>query len=285
MTVKIVTDSVSDISPAIASELGITVVPLNVVFGNEIYRDGVDLTTDDFYRKLELSQTLPTTSTPPLQAFIELYDKLAEEADEILVITISRKLSATGEAALKAVESMEKECRVEILDSQLAMMAEGLLAISAAKAARAGANLDEIMKLAERNIARIEMRLAFDTLEYLKRGGRIGKAKALMGSMLKVNPIIGLKDGETFPFKNERSRTKAIEYLYNFVMGYSQIEEMAVEDATTPDEADKLVERLSAKYPKERIYRSKVSPVIGTNVGPHVIGVSVLGERDDDINQ
>jgi DegV family protein with EDD domain len=285
MTVKIVTDSVSDISPAIASELGITVVPLNVVFGNEIYRDGVDLTTDDFYRKLELSQTLPTTSTPPLQAFIELYDKLAEETDEILVITISRKLSATGEAALKAVESMEKGCRVEILDSQLAMMAEGLLAISAAKAARAGANLDEIMKLAERNIARIEMRLAFDTLEYLKRGGRIGKAKALMGSMLKVNPIIGLKDGETFPFKNERSRTKAIEYLYNFVMGYSQIEEMAVEDATTPDEADELVERLGVKYPKERIYRSKVSPVIGTNVGPHVIGVSVLGERDDDINQ
>jgi DegV family protein with EDD domain len=285
MTVKVVTDSVSDISPAIASELGITVVPLNVVFGNEIYRDGIDLTTDDFYRKLEQSQALPTTSTPPLQTFIELYDRLAGEADEILVITISRKLSATGEAALKAVESMEKKCRVEILDSQLAMMAEGLLVIAAAKAARTGANLDEIMKLCERNISRIEMRLAFDTLEYLKRGGRIGKAKALMGSMLKVNPIIGLKDGETFPFKNERSRAKAVDYLYNFVTGYSQIDELAVEDATTPDETDALVERLSAKCPKERIYRSKVSPVIGTNVGPHVIGVSVLGERYDDITQ
>jgi DegV family protein with EDD domain len=279
MTVKIVTDSVSDISPDIASVLGITVIPLNVVFGNEIYRDGVDLTTDEFYRKLEQSQILPTTSTPPLQAFIELYDNLAGETDEILVITISRKLSATGESALKAVGSMERRCRVEILDSQLAMMAEGLLVIAAAKAAQAGANLDDIVKLTERNISRVEMRLAFDTLEYLKRGGRIGKAKALLSSMLKINPILGIKDGEVFPFGQERSRSKAINHLYNFVLNYSRIDELAVEDATTPDEADELVERLGAKYPRGRIYRSKVSPVIGTNVGPHVIGVSVLGDR------
>jgi len=279
MTVKIVTDSVSDISPAIASELGIIVVPLNVVFGNEIYRDGVDLTTDEFYRKLEQSQILPTTSTPPLQAFIELYDRLAEETDEIMVITISRKLSATGESALKAVESMEKKCRVEIVDSQWAMMGEGLLVIAAAKAAQAGAKLDELIEQIKRNMSRVEMRLAFDTLEYLKRGGRIGKARALMGSMLGINPILGIKDGEVFPYGRERSRAKAINHLYDFVMGYSRIEELAVEDATTPDEADELVERLGAKFPKERIYRSKVSPVIGTNVGPHVIGVSVLGDR------
>jgi DegV family protein with EDD domain len=279
MPVKIVTDSVSDISPAIASELGITVVPLNVVFGNEIYRDGIDLTTDEFYQKLERSQTLPTTSTPPLQTFIELYDKLAGETDEILVITISRKLSATGEAALKAVDSMEKKCRVEVLDSQLAIIAEGLLVITAAKAARAGAKLDEIVKLARRNIPRIQTRMAFDTLEYLKRGGRIGKAKALLSSMLKINPILGIKDGEVFPFGQERSRTKAIDHLYRFVMSYSQIDELAVEDATTPNEADALVERIGVKFPRERIYRSKFSPVIGTNVGPHVIGVAVLGEK------
>ncbi len=279
MTVKIVTDSVSDISPATAAELGITVVPLNVVFGNEIYRDGVDLTTDEFYRKLEKCQTLPTTSTPPLQSFIELYDKLAEETDEILVITISRKLSATGEAAAKAIDSTEKKCRVVVFDSQFAVMAEGLLVIAAAKAARAGKNLDEIVQLSGTNIPRTEMRMAFDTLEYLKRGGRIGKAKALMGSMLKVNPIIGIKDGETFPIRNERSRTKAMEYLYQYVMSYSHIEELAIEDATTPDEADTLVERLSVKFPRERIYRSKVSPVIGANVGPSVIGVAVLGDK------
>lgn len=279
MMVKIVTDSVSDISPAIADDLGITVVPLNVVFGSEIYRDGIDLTTDEFYEKLRHSQTLPTTSTPPLQTFIEVYDRLAEETDEILVITIARKLSATGESALKAIESMDRKCRVEVLDSQLAIMAEGLLVIKAAKAARDGASLDDILKSAEWDIPRIQTRMAFDTLEYLKRGGRIGKAKALMGSMLKINPILGIRDGEVFPFGQERSRTKAIDRLYEFVMSYSKIDEMAVEDATTPDEADALVERLVEKYPKERIYRSKFSPVIGTNVGPSVIGVAVLGDR------
>ena len=279
MPVKIVTDSVSDISPEIADELGITVVPLNVVFGNEIYRDGVDLTTEGFYRKLESCQTLPTTSTPPLQVFIELYDKLAEETNEILVITISRKLSATGDAALKAVESVQKNCRIHIMMSQWAMMAEGLLVIAAAKAAQTGAGIDEIVQLTERNGSRLGMRIAFDTLEYLKRGGRIGKAKALMGSMLKINPILGIKDGEVFPYGQERSRTKAINHLYDFVDGYSKIEELGVEDATTPDETDKLVERLSAKFPRERIYRSKVSPVIGANVGPRVIGVAVLGDK------
>jgi DegV family protein with EDD domain len=279
MPVRIITDSVSDILPPIAEEFGITVIPLNVVFGNEIYRDGIDLTTEDFYRRLEGSQTLPTTSTPSLQAFIELYEKLAEETDEILVITISRKLSATGEAALKAVESVQKECRIEVLPSQWAMMGEGLLVIAAAKAAQAGARLDELIRLTERNITRVGMRIAFDTLEYLKRGGRIGKAKALLGSVLKINPILGIKEGEVFPFGQERSRGKAIQRLYDFITGYSHIEGLAVEDATTPDEADALVEWVRTVYPDIPIYRSKVSPVIGTNVGPRVIGVAVLGDK------
>ncbi len=279
MTVKIVTDSVSDISPSIASELGITVVPLNVVFGSTIYRDGVDITTEEFYRKLEESQVLPTTSTPPLQTFIEVYNKLAEETDEILVITISRKLSATGESALKAIESMEKKCRVKVLDSQLAMMGEGLLVIAAAKAARNGATLDEIVELSENNISRVGMRLAFDTLEYLKRGGRIGKARALLGSMLGINAILGIRDGEVFPYGRERSRARALENLYQFVHSYSSIEELSVEDATTPDETDELVKTIGTCFPAERIYRSKLSPVIGTNTGPHVIGVAVLGDK------
>jgi DegV family protein with EDD domain len=279
LPVKIVTDSVADISPELADELEITVVPLNVVFGNEIYRDGVDLTTGDFYRKLAESKILPTTSTPPLQTFIEVYEKLAEESEEILVITISRKLSATGESALKAVESVQKKCRIEIIPSQWAMMAEGLLVIEAGKAAKDGRKIDELIQLTNRNISRIGMRIAFDTLEYLKRGGRIGKAKALLGSMLKVNPILGIKDGEVFPFGQERSRNKAMQNLYNFVTGYSRIDGLAVEDATTPDEADEFTARIRDVFPEVPIYRSKVSPVIGTNVGPRVIGVSVLGDK------
>ncbi len=279
MTVKIVTDSTSDLSAKMAEELGIIVVPLYVYLDNESYRDGVDLTTEEFYRELERSKTIPTTSVPPVPSFTQVYDKLAEETDEILVITISHKLSATYETASSAVELMKRKCRVEIIDSLTALMAQGLIVIAAAKAAKAGDSLDEMVNITRRNIARAEVRLAFDTLEYLKRGGRIGKARAFMGSMLKVNPILGIKDAEVYPFARTRSRAKAIDYLYDFAAGFSHIEEMAVEDATTPDEADMLVERLSSKFPRERIYRSKVGSVIGTHVGPHVLAVSVLGDR------
>jgi DegV family protein with EDD domain len=279
MTIRIVTDSVSDIPKTVADELGITVVPLNVVFDAVTYRDGVDITTDEFYDRLAKNRQLPTTSTPSPQVFAEFYDGLAEGAEGVLVITIGRKLSATGESALKAVGIMKKKCRVEVVASELAMMAEGLLVIAAAKAANRGADLDELVKLTRRNVSRVGIRIAFDTLEYLERGGRIGKAQALMGSMLGINPILGIKDGEVFPFARERSRAKAIDQLYNFAVSYSEIDEMAVEDATTPDEANAFIERLGAIFPKERIYRSKVSPVIGTNVGPRVIGVAVLGNK------
>jgi len=279
MTVRIVTDSVSDISPAIAEEFDITVVPLQLIISTQAYRDGVDITTDEFYANLETMPALPTTSTPPPYIFTDTYDRLADEADEILVITIGSKLSATGQAAGNAVAAMCKKCRVEVIVSELAMMAEGLLVIAAAKAARKGTSLDELVELTLHNMRRSRIRLAFDTLKYLERGGRIGKAQALMGSMLGINPILGIKNGEVFPYGRERSRVKAVDQLYRFAAGFSHIEELAVEDATTPEEADELAERLSNLFPKERIYRTKVSPVIGTNVGPRVIGVAVMGDR------
>ena len=279
MAVKIVTDSLGDVPPEVAEELGITVIPINVLFGPESFRDGVDLTTDQFYHKLMHSKTFPTTIVPPLDVFVDIYNKLAEETDEIAVITISHKLSAAYGAALQAKELMKRKCRVEVVDSLWAVMAQGLIVIAAAKAAKAGASLDEVVALAHFNIPRVDVRMAFDTLEYLKRGGRIGKAQAFLGSVLKLNPVLGLRDGEVFPFARERSRAKAIDYLYNFATSFSHIDEMAVEHATTPDEADKLTERLSSKFPRERIYRSKVSPVVGAHVGPHVLAVAVLGDK------
>jgi len=279
MTVKIVTDSIGDVPSQAIEELGITIIPLYVHFGNESYRDGIDLTTEQFYDKLRHSEILPTTSVPPLGTFVEAYDRLAEETDEIAVITLSSKLSATYEAALQAMKQMKRKCRVEIIDSLTAIMGEGLIVIAAAKAANSGASLDEVINITHHNVKRADMRIAFDTLEYLKRGGRIGKAQAFLGSMLKVHPILSIKDGEVVPSARERSRAKATDYLYNFATSFSHIEEMAVEDATTPDEVDKLVERLSSRFPKERIYRSKVSPVVGTHVGPHVLAVSVLGDK------
>lgn len=279
MAVKIVTDSTSDLTPEIASELGITVVPIYVHFGTESYRDGIDLTTEEFYQKLAHTETLPVTAGPGPASFAQVYDRLAEETDEILVIALSSKLSAIYEVELQAIKLMKRKCLVEVVDSLWGMMAQGLIAIAAAKAANAGANLDQVVDVTRENIGRTDLRIAFDTLQYLRRGGRIGIAQAFLGSMLKVNPILTLRDGKAHPVARKRSRSKAIDCLYDFAMGYSHIEEMAIEDATTPDEAEMLAERLSAKLPRERIYRAKVSPVVGTHVGPHVLAVSVLGDR------
>lgn len=280
MAVKVVTDSTSDLTPEIASELGITVVPLNVYFGTEIgtetYRDGVDLTTEDFYRKLEQSKTLPTTSAPAPGTFAEVYDKLVKETDEILTITISSKLSATYKAAVDGKELRKSKAQLEIIDSLSAIAGLGLIVISAAKAAKAGASLDEVIDVVRSSMGRVDFRMAFDTLEYLRRGGRIGTAQAFLGSMLRVNPILTIKDGYTEAVARTRCRAKAIDYLCDFAMSFPHIEEMAIEDGTASDEAEMLAERLSTKFPKERIYRTKVSPVVGTHVGPHVLAVSVL---------
>ena len=280
MTVKIVTDSVADLPSQVVKELGITVVPLNVRFGTEVYRDGIDLTAEQFYDRLVHSQTLPVTSVPSPGIFAETYDKLAEETDEILAIILSSKLSGTYEVALQSIGLMKRKCRVEVIDSQWAVMAEGFIVIAAARAAQAGASLDEVMDVTQKTIPRVDMRAAFDTLEYLKRGGRIGKASAFLGSMLKFNPIIGMKDGEVTGFSRPRSRAKAIDHLYNFAMSYSHVEEVAIEYATALDEAEMLAERLGSKFPKERIYYSRSSPVIGTHTGPSLLVVTVLGDRE-----
>jgi DegV family protein with EDD domain len=279
MAVRVITDSSAGVPPRAVEELGITVIPALVCFGEETYRDGVDMTTEQFYERLVQDKVHPTTSVPTPPTFAEAYDKVAEETDEIVVITISHKLSAIHEVALQSVGLMKKKCQIKVVDSNWALMAEGLIVITAAKAARAGAGLDEVAVLAYENIPRVDIRIAFDTLEYLRRGGRIGRARAFLGSMLKINPILCIKDGETYPVAREHSRAKAIEHLYDFAMDYSSIEEMAIEDATTPDEANMLAERIDPKFPRERTYRSKVTPAVGVHVGPHVLAVSVLGDK------
>ncbi len=280
MAVKIITDILGDIPSEVAKELGITIVPLNVHFGSQTFRDGIDLTAERFYDKLVHSKVFPTTTVPPLSVFVNTFDKLAEETKEIVVITFSHKLGASYAAALEAKGLMKRKCRVEVVDSEWAAMAQGLIVIAAAKAARRGASLDKVVSLTRRNIPRADIRMVFDTLEYLSRGGRIGKAHTFLSSVLRVNPVLGIKDGEVYPFAREHSRTKAIDYLYHFATSFSRIEGMAVEDATTPGEADELAKRLASKFPKETIYRTKVSPVVGVHVGPHVLAVSVLGDRD-----
>jgi len=279
MSVKIVTDSVSDIPPRVAAELGISVIPVLVCFGEEVFRDGVDLTTEQFYEKLVKSEVLPTTAVPSLDIFARTFAKLAEETDEILAIMLSSKLSGAYNAALQSAGLVESNCRVEVVDSGSAVMAQGFIVIKAAQAAQAGASLDEVVEVVNKNIPRAEMRASLATLEFLQRGGRIGKAQAFLGSMLKINPIVTLKDGVVEPVSRVHSRAKAIDALYNYVASFKYVEELAVEDAACPEDGDILVERLGAIFPKERIYRSGTTPVIGAHTGPGLLLVAVLGDK------
>jgi len=279
MTVKIVTDSVADLPSQVAKELGITVIPMLVRWGEEIYRDGIDLTAEQFYEKLKRTKIPPVTSVPSPGTFAEVYDKLAEETDEILAIILSSRLSGTYDVALQSIGLMKRKCRVEVIDSRWATMTEGFIVMKAARAAQAGASLDEVMEVARKTIPRVDLLCTFDTLEYLRRGGRIGKAQAFLGSVLRVNPLITLRDGVVEPVGRSRSRAKAIERLYQFALSYSHIEEMAVEDTACPDEAEALVQRLSTRFPKERTYRSKMTPAIGAHTGPGLLLVAILGDK------
>lgn len=276
MAVKIVTDSLSDITDDIIGDLDITIVPLTVLFGREAYIDRVTITTDEFYRRLITQNVLPTTTQPTPQAFADVYNRLAEETDEILVITLSSKLSGTYQSAMGAIEMMEKKCRVEVIDSETVAMALGLVVLAAAREARNGMKLDELINYVQRALPRVHFIIYFDTLKYLAKGGRIGKAQVMLGSMLSFKPILTVKDGEIAPVTRLRSQAAGIEYLANFVTSFHQIDALAVEHSTQPEAADRLVDRLSVSLPDKPIVRSVVSPVLGTYAGPNAIAVTVL---------
>lgn len=279
MAVRIVTDSTSDIPLPLAQELNITVIPLFVHFGTEVFRDSVDLSPDEFYRRLKRGGVLPKTSVPPVGAFTETYSKLAGETDAILSIHISAKLSGTYDAAILGKKSVAGKCRIEVIDSWNTSMALGLLAILAARAAREGASLEEISQMVHHNIPRAHLFGMVDTLEYLQKGGRIGSAEALMGTALNIKPILTVKEGETFPLKRVRSRSKAIDELCNLAQEHSPVKEMAILHSTTPDEAEKLAGRLDALFPKEKIPRARFGPVLGTYVGPGSLGIALIEQE------
>ncbi len=276
MTVKIVTDTLSDITSDLAQELGVTVVPLYVRFGNEVYRDRVEITTEEFYRRLVTEAALPSTTQPTPNDFIEVFNKLAKETDEILVIVVSSKLSGTYQSALQAKDLVKGKCRIEIVDSLSVAMGLGLIVMAAVRAVQTGSSLNEVADLARGAIPRIHIIAYFDTLKYLAKGGRIGKAENMLGSMLSVKPILTVRDGEMAPLTRVRSLNAGLDYLYNAAAGCSRIEGLAVEHGTTPHDADKLVERLDSLFSKERIYRAVISPVVGTYAGPNALALTIL---------
>jgi DegV family protein with EDD domain len=276
MTVKIVTDTLSDITSDLAMKLGITEVPLYVRFGEEVYRDRIDITSEDFYRRLINEPKLPSTTQPTPNDFAEVFKKLAKETDEILVIVVSSKLSGTYQSATQAKDYVQGKCRIEIVDSATVALAEGLIVIAAVNAVKAGANLDKALDLARKAISRSHLVAYFDTLKYLAKGGRIGKAKEFLGSMLSVKQILTVKDGEMSPLTRVHSLRSGLEFLMSVPTRYPNIEGLAVEHTTNPQEGDMLAESLAKIYPKVPIYRSIISPVVGTYSGPGALALSVL---------
>jgi DegV family protein with EDD domain len=277
MAIRIVTDSTSDIDAQLAIRLGVKVVPLTVFFGKESFRDRVDISTDEFYRRLSQENTFPTTTQPSPVAFAEAYRPILAAGDDILVIVISGKLSGTYQSAVNAVSMVGGEGHIYVIDSRNTAMGLGLLVIAAAeKAGEKGATLDTTAKYILEKEAHTHIIMLFDTLKYLARGGRIGKARGLLGSLLSVKPILTMKGGEVTPLTRLRSMAAGTDYLYNFAANYARIDHMAVEYATTPYEADALIKRLGGIYPRERIFRATISPVLGAYMGPNVLSVAVL---------
>ncbi len=233
MTVRVVTDSTADLPAALAAELGITVVPLHIHFGEETYEDGVTITKDEFYRRLTTGPILPKTSAPAAGTFTEVYERLAKETDEIISLHISSKLSATHTSALLGKEGVKTACTIGVVDSYSASIGLGLLAIRAAEQARQGARLSDIVTDIETAIPNTKYFGVVDTLEYLHKGGRIGMATALLGSLLNVKPILGLRHGVAHPIERVRgNRQKAFDRLCEMVAGYHSISSLAIAHTT-----------------------------------------------------
>jgi DegV family protein with EDD domain len=275
MVVKIVTDSSADLPAKIAKELGITVVPLYVRFGEQVYRDRIDITEDEFYKRLTNDVVHPSTIQPSPQDFTNVYKDLAKEAEGIVSIHISAKLSGTANSALQAKED-NKGIPIEVIDSRTLSSALALIVISAAQIAKEGAKFSDIVKHVRKIMVSTHLEGLLDTLKYLVLGGRIGKAKALVGSLLNVKPVLTLKDGEVTPAGQVRSRSKGIERLFEFAKSAQNPQAMSIAYNTTLDEAQALAERIAAAkiYDLDKIIMARIGPMLGVHMGPGTIIVA-----------
>ena len=273
MTVRIVTDSTSDIPKSIIDELNITVVPLTISFGAQSYRDGLDLGADDFYARLQQERDLPTTSQPPPALFQHAYEHLITQGD-VVSVHLSHKFSGTVESARRVAHEVAPD-RIVVVDSGSASMGLGLCAIAAARAAKAGADRAACAAAAEEVAGRLQIAVAFETLEYLRRGGRIGRATAFVGGLFKLKPILTVKDGEAFPVTRVRSRAKAIEELFGLITKHQPVGDVVVLHTTTPDDAAALASRAREAAPQATVYEGRFGPVLGVHGGPGMLGVCV----------
>jgi DegV family protein with EDD domain len=276
--IKIVTDSTAYLPEAMVRQHDIRVVPLCVHFGNEGFKECVELSNEQFYARLKVAPQLPTTSQPSAGEFYEVFSQLAGAGQDVLALTISSRLSGTWDSAMAARE-MLPEANIRVIDSLSTSIGLLLMIQAAAEAIAAGATLQEVVEEVEAIKAKIDVLFVVDTLEYLAKGGRIGNAKAFLGTLLKVKPILVLQDGVIEPLEQVRSKAKAQARLLDLVEerldGTATGARVAITHALVPDEARALGEQVARRLGCAPPCLTDVGPVIGTHTGPGVIGIAI----------
>lgn len=276
MTIRIVTDSASDISLEEAGDLGIEIVPLSVRFGETEYTDLVDLSVSDFYQKMAESDLLPSTAAPSPGAFEAAFKRCAEAgADGVICINLSLALSATGQAAQLAADALADTLPVKCIDSKSITCGLGTIIRKAAGAAKDGGSMDEIVALVENLASRTRIFATLDTLENLKKGGRIGGAKAMLGTMLQFKPCLDLSSGEVVEAGRQRTRKKSLIWLKEVLESEGEISELSIIHGDAPD-VEEFATLISDIVPRDQIRINQLGAVIGTHGGPRVLGVTYL---------
>jgi len=273
--VRVLAESTADIPAEMAADLGITVVPSYVVFGSETYRDGVDLSRQEFYEKLETTRTIPTTGAPPPNLYEEAYRRMAQTEDDIVSIHLAANLSALHNVALLAARNVP-ETRIVVVDSGQVTMGCGWMAIAAAEAARRGETLDQIVALVEGMKERTHVLAVLDTLDYLYRGGRVGWVQALVGTIMRIKPIIGVHGGQVLLLERARTWTRSIHRLLGLIADLGPLERAMILHANAPDMANHVADQLPAIMPNWNRFIAPAGVTIASHVGPGAVGIACV---------
>ncbi len=273
--VKIVTDSNAQLTPGVVERLGIHVVPLRIQQGKRISREGVDVTAQNYFSRLERSNTLPVDLPPPQQEMADLYTRLHRETDQILSLHLSARINDTCGVARAAAANLLGRCRITILDSQMVSFGLGILVEAAAEAAAAGTRLDEVVRLVRGMVPHLYGAFFVETLGYLERSRQISKAQALLGTMLGIKPLLTVEDGELLPAEKVHTRERAAEKLAEFISEFSTIHKMAILQHGFNPETETLLKHLHDQLPNREIPVYTYSPSLACHLGPSAIGVIV----------
>ncbi|HHT91093.1 MAG: DegV family protein [Bacillota bacterium] len=277
--IHVVTDSGADLSADVRQRLGIHVVPLTVQFGDEIFKDGVEISTAEFYAKLESDDQMPSTCQPSPSDFVAMYERIAQPGDTIISVHLSSKMSGTYQSAVLASTMLDLDVTIKAVDSKAASMGLGLVAVTAAEGVRDGKDLDTILADVQHTIDSLQVYFVVDTLEYLKKNGRIGLASALVGTLLNIKPILTLVDGQVAPFEKIRGKAKALKRIQELVEEFrgkfpDQKIRAALSHAENPAEAVRLAQVLSELLPLDgEVLLGEIGSTIGVHTGPGVVAL------------